>query len=121
MNPTRRNPRLNPTRRRFKECIARCALDKYKPIRQMSAAVMITSFCKNLLGEENTEECMNTATLIKAERYNWKLSKPLPGQSLAAHRKWLDCWQNIEIADLHYFPLWEKEVHDLLQASTSSA
>ena len=56
----------------FKECIARCALDKYKPIRQMSAAVMITSFCKNLLGEENTEECMNTATLIKAERYNWK-------------------------------------------------
>ena len=65
----------------FKECIARCALDKYKPIRQMSAAVMITSFCKNLLGEENTEECMNTATLIKAERYNWKrYSVVLPEQ-----------------------------------------
>ena len=59
------------------------------------------------------------ATYIHAERYNWKLSKPLPGQSLAAHRKWLDCWQNIEIADLHYFPLWEQQVHDVLQARFS--
>ena len=100
----------------FKECIARCALDKYKPIRQMSAAVMITSFCKNLLGEENTEECMNTATLIKAERYNWKrYSQTLPGQSLKEHKKWLEVWQRLEISDMYYFPLWEKGVHDILQ------
>ena len=100
----------------FKECIARCALDKYKPIRQMSAAVMITSFCKNLLGEENTEECMNTATLIKAERYNWKrYSQTLPGQSLKEHKKWLEVWQRLELTDMYYFPLWEKGVHDILQ------
>ena len=100
----------------FKECIARCALDKYKPIRQMSAAVMITSFCKNLLGEANTEECMNEATLIKAERYNWKrYSQTLPGQSLKEHKKWLEVWQRLELTDMYYFPLWEKGVHDLLQ------
>ena len=100
----------------FKECIARCALDKYKPIRQMSAAVMITSFCKNLLGEENTEECMNTATLIKAERYNWKrYSQTLPGQPLKEHKKWLEVWQRLELTDMYYFPLWEKGVHDCLQ------
>merc|ERR1719387_2378784 len=100
----------------FKECIARCALDKYKPIRQMSAAVMITSFCKNLLGEENTEECMNEATLIKAERYNWKrYSQTLPGQNLKEHKKWLEVWQRLELTDMYYFPLWEKGVHDLLQ------
>ena len=100
----------------FKECIARCALDKYKPIRQMSPAVMITSFCKNLLGEENTEECMNTATLIKAERYNWKrYSVTLPGQALKDHKKWLQVWQRLDIGDMYYFPLWEKGVHDVLQ------
>eukprot|EP00966_Prymnesium_polylepis_P201287 4663992-Prymnesium_polylepis.1 len=31
------------------------------------------------------------------------------------HRMWLECWQNIEVNDLHHFPLWEKGVHDLLQ------
>jgi len=78
--------------------------------------VMITSFCKNLLGEENTEECMNTATLIKAERYNWKrYSQTLPGQSLKDHKKWLEVWQRLELSDMYYFPLWEKGVHDLLQ------
>ena len=101
----------------FKECVARCALEKYAPIKQMSPAVMIQSFCKNLLGEENTEECLNTATLIKAERFQWKrYSAPLAGQALKQHKKWLDVWQLIEIADLHYFPLWEKDVHDVLQA-----
>ena len=77
---------------------------------------MITSFCKNLLGEENTEECMNTATLIKAERYNWKrYSQTLPGQSLKDHKKWLEVWQRLELSDMYYFPLWEKGVHDILQ------
>ena len=70
---------------------------------------------QNILGEKSDEGVIRDATYIRAERYNWKLSKPLPGQSLAAHRKWLDCWQNIEIADLHYFPLWEKGVFDCLQ------
>ena len=82
----------------------------------MSNAVQITSFIKNLLGEENTEECLNTATLIKAERYNWKrYSKPLAGQTLKEHKKWLEVWQRLELTDMYYFPLWEKGVHDLLQ------
>ena len=34
------------------------------------------------------------------------------------HRKWLDVWQLIEVADLHYFPLG-KDVHDVLQARFS--
>ena len=77
---------------------------------------MITSFCQNLLGENNTEECLNTATLIKAERYNWKrYSKPQQGQTLKDHKKWLEVWQRLELSDMYYFPLWEKGVHDLLQ------
>merc|ERR1719182_211536 len=59
---------------------------------------------------------MNTATLIKAERYNWKrYSQTLPGQSLKEHKKWLEVWQRLELVDMYYFPLWEKGVHDTLQ------
>ena len=81
----------------------------------MSLADGVRGVFQNILGEKSDEAVIRDATYIHAERYNWKLSKPLPGQSLAAHRKWLDCWQNIEIADLHYFPLWEKGVFDCLQ------
>ena len=100
----------------FKECIARCALDKYSTIKRMTAPVMIASFVRNLLGEANTEECINEATLIRAERFNWKrYSQPVDGQSVKQHRKWLQVWQRLEISGVHYFPLWEREVHDLLQ------
>ena len=100
----------------FKECIARCALEKYAPIKQMSPAAQIINFVKNLLGTENTEECLNKATLIKAQRYQWKrYSQPLPDQTLKEHKKWLEVWQRLEISDIYYFPLWEKGVHDLLQ------
>ena len=30
---------------------------------------------------------------ISADRYDWRESKPMEGQKLTAHRKWLDCWQ----------------------------
>ena len=99
----------------FVECLARCARDKYGEIKLMTLAQGVRGVIQNILGEKSDEGVIRDATYIHAERYNWKLSKPLPGQSLAAHRKWLDCWQNIEIADLHYFPLWEKGVFDCLQ------
>merc|ERR1719271_2275880 len=99
----------------FIECLARCARDKYGEIKLMTLADGVRGVIQNILGEKSDEAVIRDATYIHADRYNWKLSKPLPGQSLAAHRKWLDCWQNIEIADLHYFPLWEKGVFDCLQ------
>ena len=54
---------------------------------------------QNILREKSDEGVLRDATYIHAERYSSKLSKPLPGQSLAAHRKWIDCWQNVEVAD----------------------
>ena len=83
----------------------------------MAGAASIRAFCKNLLGEENTEESINTATLIRAPRYNWQRhSQPLPSQPVKQHRRWLQVWQRLELTDLYYFPLWEAEVHDLLQS-----
>ena len=105
----------------FEEAIARCALEKYKAIvgpttGPMKEPAMIVAFVKNLLGIEVTEESMNTATLIRCERYEWRqLSKPLPFQSLKEHKQWLAVWQRLELSDLHYFPVWEEELHNLLQ------
>ena len=29
--------------------------------------------------------------------------------------KWLECWSRIELMDMHLWPLWDKEVHDIIQ------
>ena len=50
-----------------------------------------------------------------AERFNWQRSRPLDGQKLAVHKKWLACWERIEVMDMHHFPLWEEEAHNILQ------
>ena len=100
----------------FQECCARCGIEKYKAVKHMTPARCVAAFIKNLLGEENTEESMWSATLIKAERFQWqRYSQLLPGQTLKQHRKWLQVWQRMELQDIHYFPLWEKGVHDCLQ------
>jgi hypothetical protein len=105
----------------FEECVARCALEKYKTTKHpiegpMREPAMITAFVKNLVGEETTEESLNTATLIRCPRYEWRrMSKPLPGQNLRTHKRWLGVWQRLELSDLYYFPVWEEAVHNLLQ------
>ena len=77
----------------FTECICRCGRDKYNECKPMSLAERVRGFILNLLGEKGEEAVMRDATYISAERYDWKLSKPLNGQSIAKHRKWLDAWQ----------------------------
>ena len=100
----------------FEECLARCALDKYRSVKGMREPAMITAFVANLLGEENTEESMNTATLIRYPRFEWRReAQPLEGQPLREFKRWLGVWQRLELNDLFYFPIWEKEVHDCLQ------
>ena len=100
----------------FKECVARVGVEKYKQVKAMSEADAIKGFCANLLREANEEEVMVRATLIRADRYDWRrYSKPLPGEKLADFRKWLAVWQRIEVMDMHYFPLWEKGLHDVMQ------
>ena len=101
----------------FLECVARCARDKYgeMPTEHMGLADGVRGICQNLLGEKTDEAVIRDATYVHAERYDWRLAKPLSGQAERAHRKWLECWQCIEIADLHHFPTWEQAVFELLQ------
>ena len=104
----------------FIECVCRCGRDKYDEVVKQCPTFhlhhSILGFIKNLLYEQGDEAFIRDHTFIACPRYDWHNSKPLKGQTLAKHRKWLDVWQLIEIADLHYFPLWEQGVHDCLQA-----
>jgi hypothetical protein len=99
----------------FLECLARCAYHKYGEIKMIPAATGLRGLIENLFGRASDEAIIRDATYIYATRYDWADSRPLPGQSLVLHRQWRDCWQNVELADLHHFPLWEKGVHDVLQ------
>ena len=51
---------------------------------------------------------------IHATRFDWRTSKALGTESERQHKRWLECWQCMELADLHHFPLWEKGVFDCL-------
>ena len=99
----------------FVECLARCGVDKYRAIRAMKPAAAVQGFIKNLLDEATEEEVMTASTYIKAERFSGEQSKPLAGQSAEVHKHWLALWSQLELSGLHGFPLWEKEVHDVLQ------
>ena len=45
---------------------------------QVGEPAMIKHFVANLLGEETTEESLNTATIIRYPRFEWRrASKPL--------------------------------------------
>ena len=104
----------------LKECIARCGVDKYKSIQVMSMADATQGFLQNLIGEASEEEVIARNTVIRAARFRIEDSTALPGQSLAEHRAWLQVWQRMELQDLHQFPLWEKDVHCLLQKHSAS-
>ena len=65
--------------------------------------------------EASPDEVVIRATYIHAERYEAeKETKPLKGESQKDLEKWLACWERMEIMDVHLWPLWEKEVHDIL-------
>ena len=61
------------------------------------------------------------ATIIRYPRFEWRRqARPLEGQTLTEFKRWLGVWQRLELTDLYYFPVWEKEVHDVLQRNFKS-
>ena len=68
--------------------------------------------------KEKRRPVVSKATMIHAERYEAeKETKCLKGESQKDLEKWLACWERMEIMDVHLWPLWEQEVHDILHAN----
>ena len=98
----------------FLECCARLGIDKYRAVKEVAPAQAVKGFLQNLLGEKSPDEVVIEATYVHAERYDAKETKPLKGESQADLEKWLACWERMEIMDVHLWPIWEKEVHDIV-------
>ena len=110
--------------------LARLGIDKYRAVKEGSPADAVKGFIQNLLPkggaegdmhgkavvpEKSPDEVVIQATYIHAERYDaTRDTKPLKGESQKDLEKWLACWERMEIMDVHLWPLWEKEVHDIL-------
>ena len=94
----------------------------------MTPADGVKALMQNMLGEAEEEEVVvNTATYInnrmdrdhrrrrgRHDAVEDSRTSPLrrgPGD----FEEWMECWSRIEIMDMHLWPLWEKEVHDILQ------
>merc|ERR1740138_260350 len=99
----------------FLETCARLGIDKYRAVKEVAPADAVKGFIQNLLGEKTPDEVVIGATYIHAERYEAeKETKLLKSETQADLTKWLSCWERMEIMDVHLWPLWEKEVHDIL-------
>ena len=99
----------------LQECIARCAVDKYRAIAQMKEADQVRAMCGNLLGELTEEAAMLAATHVEVPRFDVRAAAPPAGLPADAHAEWLRVWDQMgSLHSLHGFPLWEKEVHDML-------
>ena len=98
------------------ECLARLGCDKYRAVKEVSPAQAVRGFIQNLLDEKSPDQVVIEATYIHADRYNAaRHAKPRHNDSEGDLAKWLECWERMQLMDMHHFPLWEKEVHDILQ------
>jgi hypothetical protein len=105
----------------FLEAIGRCGLLKYEDVEQMQPADRVTALVLNVLGRMDVQSVLTAATLVRAPtNFNPRHdSQRLPGESRAEHEQWLSMWQATEasLSDLHGFPLWLKDVHNMLHVS----
>jgi len=79
----------------------------------------VAAMIANILGDLNEEQVITAATYITAERFT-PAAAPPKGVSPDAHREWLMTWEMLQLAQLPGFPLWEKDVHDVLAGNLES-
>jgi len=73
----------------------------------------------NILGDLNEEQVITAATYITAERFT-PAAAPPKGLTPEMHKEWLTTWEMLQLSTLPGFPLWEKDVHDVLAANLES-
>ena len=71
----------------------------------------------NLLGEVTEEEAMAKATHVAVPRFEPRDVVPPAGMEAEEHRAWVKMWEQMSLGDLHGFPVWEREVHEMLLRS----
>ena len=98
------------------EAIARCGVDKYKLVKQITKAEAVRGMCENILGDADEEAVITRATYHFCPRYDPAESQA-GSMSADEHAEYLGLWSQLKLADIHGFPQWEKEVHEALKGA----
>ena len=96
------------------EALARCGDKKYSGILQMSFAARVRSMVQNVLGQATEMEVITEAVASEANDGAADFDEKVKE---AQRKNWVVCWKNMSFKDLHGFPLWETQLHDVLQAA----
>ena len=100
----------------FLVCLALCGHVKYEEVGEMSLAQRVAGICANYLGQKNEQDVTTEAVAPKVERFDPKGATALQGQSAEDHALWVSTWGKMDVSHVYGFPLWEKEIFELLQA-----
>ena len=117
---TRRTRRCSPSASRITtstsmmEALARCGDKKYSTIMEMSFASRVRSMVQNVLGQATEMEVITEAVASEASEGAADFDEKVKE---AQRKNWLVCWRNMTFKDLHGFPLWETQLHDVLQGA----
>ena len=96
------------------EALARCGDKKYSTIMEMSFASRVRSMVQNVLGQATEMEAITEAVASEASEGAADFDEKVKE---AQRKNWLVCWRNMTFKDLHGFPLWETQLHDVLQGA----
>ena len=94
-------------------CLALCGVIKYEnvPDEQMSLVQKVDGLYANYLGEKDCHAVISEVLQPPAPRFD-------PSGS-GAEKGFLSVWQKMDLKHIFYFPVWEKEVFDILAANHS--
>lgn len=82
---------------------------------QMPNAARVRGMLANVLDEETELETIRNAVGSAMKPPDDKEQDEQYKEQLK--RNWLACWTSITFKDLYGYPLWETQLHDILQAS----
>ena len=97
------------------EAIARCGVDKYKLVTQISKAEAVKGMIENILGEADEDTVITRATYHFCPRYDASANSQPGNLSPDEHVEFLGLWSQLKMEDVHGFPQWEGEVHESLK------
>ena len=96
------------------EALARCGDKKYSSIMEMSFATRVRAMLENVLGMQTEHEVITAAVGKPEEAGPNEFDEKFKEAQL---KNWLICWKNMTFKDLYGYPLWETQLHDVLEAA----
>ena len=103
----------------FVECLCRCAYVKYSSVPSMALVDRVSGLLLNLVGSKDEADVIGEATEQATPPVFDAMAEavPLVGETEAEFAHWLACWERLRLSTIHGFPLWLREVHEILHES----